>query len=253
METEETTKEKRFSLTEHLEELRIRLVYFLVFLIIAIAISFIFQEQIMQIIRAPHDNTMKLLLLPPQLIALDYMDKFMSYFKLSFITSLIFSIPFGLWQAWRFISAGLYPHERKVVLTYLPLSLILFVAGVLFGYFCLIPITLEFLAGYGDTENIKLFLSLNNYLSLFVILTLALGLSFELPLVMLFFAHIGIVQASFYLSKWKWAIVLIFIFSAVITPTGDPLTMTIFALPLILLYALGILLSLAVQKESKPK
>lgn len=240
---------KRLTLSEHLEELRTRLIYSLIFLIIAIVISFTFQEQIMHIIRAPHDNTMNLIYLPPHLIAFTYSEKFMAYFKLNLIAGIIMATPFGLWQTWKFISAGLYPRERKAILTYLPLSLMLFVTGVLFGYFYLIPITLKFLALYGNTENIKLFLSLNGYLSLFIILTLALGLSFELPLIMLFFSAIGLAPVRVYLSKLRLAIVLIFIFSAAITPTGDPLTMTILALPLIGLYGLGIFLAWLVQKK----
>jgi sec-independent protein translocase protein TatC len=250
---EPALQEKRFTLTEHLRELRRRLIYFVGFLAGVVALSFIFEEEIMRIIRAPHENAMKALSLEAHLIALDYSEKFMAYFKLNLIASLIVAAPFGLWQAWEFIGAGLRPREKKAILLYFPLSLILFAAGVFFGYFYLIPIALRFLAMYGDTESIKLFISLTNYLSLFLMLTLALGLSFELPLVMLFFSAIGLVSAGFYLSKWRLAILLIFILSAVITPTGDPLTMTVLALPLIGLYGLGILLSRLAQKPAAAK
>lgn len=241
---------KRLTLGEHLEELRRRLIYFLIFLVIAIASTFAFQEQIMHIIRKPHDDIMLLLNLPPELYAFGYPEKFMAYFKLNIIAALILAAPFGLWQMWCFISAGLYQKERRIILTYLPLSLVLFIMGVLFGYHYLLPPAFQFLASYGDNEHIKIIFNIDGYLSLFVILTLALGLSFELPLVMLFFSAIGLASPQTYLRKIRLAILLIFIFSAAITPTSDAITMTLFALPLVGLYLLGIILSWLSRKNS---
>lgn len=237
-----THQEKRLTIGEHLAELRLRLIYFLVFLIIAFIISFLIQEQAMYFILKPHLDIMKELNFCKELYAFTYPETFMVYFKVNIIFALIISIPFGLWQMWRFIRAGLYPGERKAVLTYLPISFVLFASGIIFGYLYLIPTTLKFLASYSTNEFITPLFNLNDYLSLFVILTLALGLSFELPLLMLFFSAIGLTSIRFYLTKLKIAIVLIFIFAAVVTPTGDPFTMTIMALPLIGLYLFGILL-----------
>jgi len=240
------TEEKRLSLAEHLEELRRRLIYALISFGIALIICFIFQEEIMKIICKPHFDTLRSLgrnIFPlEKLVAYGYPEKFMSYFKVSLIASLILGAPFALYQMWKFISAGLYEHERKFVLTYTPISLGLFTLGVLFGYFILIPkIMLPFLALYGGTDIAIIIPNFDDYLNLFIGLTLILGLSFEIPLVMLFFSAIGLIPSAFYSRQRRLAIVLIFIFSAIITPTGDAFTLTIVALPLILLYELGII------------
>ena len=248
------TDEKRLSLSEHLEELRWRLIYSLIFFGVALIICFIFQEEIMKIVCKPHFDAMRSLghtVFPVEkLVALEYTEKFMAYFKVCLLASLILGAPFALYQLWKFISAGLYPQERKFVIFYAPLSLGLFVVGVLFGYFVLIPISLRFLALYGGTDIISLTPKLNSYLSLFITLTLILGLSFEIPLVMLFFSAIGLVSPAFYSKQRKLAIVAIFVLSAIITPTTDPWTMTILALPLVLLYEFGIIFS---KLHRKPK
>ncbi|MBI4834226.1 MAG: twin-arginine translocase subunit TatC [Planctomycetes bacterium] len=247
----DVVQEKRLTLGEHLRELRARLICFSIFFLAFFITSFFFQEQIFQIIWWPHHEAMSALKLPADLFALEYPETMLVFLKVNFIVALVFSSPFGLWQAWRFIGAGLYPRERKYVLPYLLLSLVLFITGVLFGYFYLIPTAFQFLAGYGGSEHIKMMITLGDYLSLFVILTLAFGVSFELPVVMLFFSAIGLASTSFYIRKLRLAIVLIFIFAAVITPTSDPFTMTFLALPLVGLYGLGIFLSFLIKRKNK--
>lgn len=241
---------KQLTLGEHLAELRLRLIHSLIFLIIAFIVSFFLQEQVIYFILKPHLDTMEELQLSKKLYAFTYPETFMAYFKINILFAIIISIPFGLWEMWRFIRVGLYPKEKKSVLTWLPISFILFLSGVIFGYFYLIPTAYKFLAAYSTNKFIDPLFNLNNYLSLFVILTLAVGLSFELPLMMLFFSAIGLTSSRFYLAKLKIAIVLIFIFAAVITPTGDPFTMTIMALPLIGLYLFGILLIRLIIKRA---
>lgn len=236
-------EERKLSLGDHLEELRRRVIYSLVFFVLSIIICFVFQDYLMKIVCQPHFKAMESLNLPDSLKYLKYPEKFLSYFKVTIVAAVILTLPFILWQLWGFISAGLYRHEKKHVLAFAPISLILFVLGILFGYYYLIPITLRFFAGYGNEAHFESALTLNYYLSLFLMFTLVVALSFELPLVMVFFSMLGITSAQFYASKRKFAIVLIFIIAAVITPTTDPFTMTLLALPLLVLYEIGILFS----------
>lgn len=237
-------EERKFSLGEHLEELRRRVIYSLVFFGLICIICFIFQEYFMKIICRPHFKAMKSLELSPSLTLLKYPESFLAYFKVTIIAALILTLPFALWQLWKFVGAGLYQHEKKYMLVYMPVSLVLFILGILFGYYYLIPMTLKFFANYGNNSYLDLMLTLNGYLSLFLMFTLLVGLSFELPLVMLFFSALGIVSPRFYLAKLKIAIVVIFIIAAVITPTTGPVAMIVLAVPLMALYGMGILLSM---------
>lgn len=232
-------EEKRLSISEHLEELRMRLVYSAIIFIITLVVCFIFQEHIIKIIIAPHlnishGNTLKIF---------NYPEGFFVYFKASLIAALLLSGPFIIYQLWKFISAGLYHHEKRYVFFYLPFSLILFVGGICFSYFIFIPLMLKFLLYYPDPLLIESSINLNNYFNLFIMLTLIMGIVFELPLIMLFLVQIKIVTPQIYLSKIKISILLAFIIAAIITPSGDPINQTLLAIPLLLLYLLGILLS----------
>jgi sec-independent protein translocase protein TatC len=231
--------EKRLTIGEHLDELRRRLLYSCIVFIVVLAVCFFFQEKILQIVVAPHLKATN----NDKLWPIEYAERFLVYFKSCLIATLALSGPFILYQLWKFIGAGLYPREKKYVLIYLPLSIALFTCGILFCYFIFLPPLLQFLAAYGDAAFLQNKYSLGNYFDLFIMMIIILGLVFELPLVMLFFAHIGLITPKFYWSKFKLWILLAFIIAAVITPTGDPINQTFLAVPLILLYIIGILLS----------
>jgi Tat protein translocase TatC len=235
---------KKLSLGEHLEELRRRVIYSIVFFVIAIIISFIFQEPIIKIIITPHlkvssGNPLKIF---------NYPEGFFVYFKASLIAGFLASLPFILYQFWEFVSGGLYPTEKKYVMFYLPVSLLLFTGGVIFNYFVFLPMLLKFLLYYSNSSFIDSSINLNNYFSLFIMLTLVMGLVFQLPIVMLFLVQIKVVSAKTYWSKIRFSILLAFIIAAIITPSGDPVTQTLLAIPLLLLYIIGIILSYYMPK-----
>ncbi|MBI4712186.1 MAG: twin-arginine translocase subunit TatC [Planctomycetes bacterium] len=238
-------EEKRFSLGEHLEELKNRLIYALVAFGAALVICFVYQNEIMAIICRPHFQTTS-----STLKMFSYPEGFTVYFKSSLIAAAILAAPFALYQLWKFISVGLYPRERKYVMFYLPFSLLLFAAGVAFGYFILIPMGLKFLFIYAPADVVEPVINLNDYFNLFVILTLIVGAMFELPLLMLFFAQIGLLTPKIYVANFKIAVILAFVIAAIVTPTGDPFNQSLLAVPLLLLYGLGILLSLIFVKRS---
>lgn len=240
-------EEKRLSIGEHLEELRRRLIYSAIIFAITTIACLIFQEQIIKIIITPHlkisgGKTLKIF---------NYPEGFFVYFKASLIAGLLLAAPFIIYQLWKFISAGLYHHEKKYILFYLPSSLILFTSGVLFSYFIVIPFMLNFLYYYPDVAFIESTINPNNYFNLFIVFTLVIGGIFELPLVMLFLVQIKLFTPQIYWSKIKISILLAFIIAAIITPTGDPFNQTLLAIPLLLLYIIGIILSYLFLKIGK--
>lgn len=236
-------EKKRVPLAAHLEELRRRFIYSLFAWLSFFIICFIYQNRIMEYICYPHFNTMQKLNLPITLKILRYQESFLAYFKVTLVASLLLVMPFVLSQVWKFISVGLYPHERKHVTTYAPFSFMLFLLGVAFGYFVFIPMMLKFLASYGDKNHVELVLTLNGYLNLFIILTMVLGIMFELPLVMVFLSVTGLVHPNWFAKNRKLAIIIAFILAAIITPTGDPVNQILLAIPLIILYETGIIIS----------
>jgi sec-independent protein translocase protein TatC len=180
---------------------------------------------------------------PQKLMNLKYTEAFMAYFLLALIASFVLAFPFISWQIWGFISVGLYRRERMIVYKFVPFSVLLFAAGVLFGYFILIPTALGFLASYGNQDVMQNSFTLGFYLSLIAMLTLITGLIFETPLVMYIIARIGLVSAKGFASFRKYFIVIAFVIAAVVTPTPDAVTQLCLAIPLILLYEFGILLA----------
>lgn len=177
-----------------------------------------------------------------QLQVIRYPESFLASVKISLIFGLIFSAPWVLWQLWLFVAEGLYEPERRAIRTFFPLSVGLFASGVLFGYFVMVPISLKFLGGWAPPEAVEANFTLEEYLNLFFIFTLALGVLFLLPVVMLVLDRVGILGLATYRRRRKYALLIIAVTAAVITPTGDPITLMLLAGPLYLLYELGIVL-----------
>jgi Tat protein translocase TatC len=184
-------------------------------------------------------------------ISLTYPGPFIAHIKLALITALFFSIPFIGYQLWKFVSAGLYPTERKGVILFAIPSFALFIAGCLFGYFILIPYALYFLQIYPDRADIQPIFSIAGYLDLVLLLTIIIGLIFEVPLIMLFLAKAGLVSHKTFSKGRKIAILLSVILAAFITPP-DIFSQIILALPMILLYEVGIILCRIFVKAGKP-
>ena len=177
-----------------------------------------------------------------QPVTLNVQEAFMTYMKVSFISGLVISSPWIFYQLWLFVAAGLYPHERKYVHTYLPMSIGLFLGGVSFCFYAVLPTVLDFLLGYNSRMLITAQIRISEWINFAVMLPLMFGLSFQLPLAMLFLAKINIFQVKNYIDQWRLAVLAISIISMVLTPTPDPMTMMMMMIPLCLLYTLGILL-----------
>jgi Tat protein translocase TatC len=178
-----------------------------------------------------------------------YLESFMAYLKVAFIFGIFLALPFILYELWKFIGAGLYPQEQKYVVTLLPFSLGLFGVGILFGYFAMIPVGLQFLASWG-IEDVDLNFTLDNYIGLFFTLTLILGLVFQTPLVMIFLAKIGVTNVPIY-RKFRRVAIFIGVCLAVILTPPDPFSWILMAIPMVFLYEVGILTCTFLARREK--
>ncbi|MFQ5712462.1 MAG: twin-arginine translocase subunit TatC [Candidatus Scalinduaceae bacterium] len=239
MEEDKEVEGQRLPISEHLEELRRRIIYSILIVIGFFFISWFFKSKILDIMKKPHDLAMENLGLSQSLQVLSYQEGFYAYIKLCLITAIFMGYPVVAHQIWKFVEAGLYKRERTYVKIFAPISSIAFIIGVLFGYFVLIPFGLQFLIKILGAE-IQPIITMSQYINLVTLLTLALGIVFQLPLVMLFISKIGVLKAEDFI-KWRmYAVLIIFILAAMITPP-DPFTQVMTALPMIALYEVGIL------------
>lgn len=163
----------------------------------------------------------------------------MIWMKAGLVLGVVLASPYIFWQIWNFVAAGLYPHEKKYVHLYLPFSLALFFAGAALCFYFVIPSVLDWLLTFNSTLNIDPDPRISEWIGFVLFLPLGFGISFQLPLVMLMLNRIGLISIELYLSKWRIAILIIFIISMVLTP-ADPVSMLFMAVPLTFLYFLGI-------------
>lgn len=240
----------RMTFGEHLEELRQRLLYSVIGVALAVGICLFWQQELMWAVTWPHRSAQESLGHSPELEVFDYADRFMIPMKVAMIFGLALAAPVVLWQMWKFIAAGLKPHERKYAMICGPASLLLFFAGAVFGYLILIPVTLKFLGSFGaDWNQFKDSIALDKYLDMFFALTVAAGAIFEIPLIMTFLSFVGIVPPKTFASWRKMEILVAAILGAVLTPGGDLISMSSLAVPIIVLYEVGILAGRLVYRD----
>lgn len=174
------------------------------------------------------------------LVNINLAAPFFVHMSTAFWMSVVTAAPYLFFEVWHFVSPALYPHERRGVQKALCVGTVMFFIGVLVGYFMVYPLTLRFLATYQLSASIENQISLNSYIDNFMMLVLCMGLAFELPLVTWLLSLLGVVNRSLLRKYRRHALVLIVIVAAVITPTGDPFTLTVVSVPLYLLYELSI-------------
>jgi sec-independent protein translocase protein TatC len=229
-------------LREHLEELRSRLIKSVIAVLITTLFSFIFAKEIFSLLQSRAGNI--------SLIYVEMTEMIETYCVVALTSGLILALPFLIYQLIVFIRPGLTNKEKHYLYIFLPSVFLCFAAGVLFGFFILIPPATEFLISFGReiaTPQIRI----GNYISLMARLLFAIGLCFETPLIMFFLAKIHILNTDFLSRYRKFAFVGAFIIGAVITPTFDPVNQTLVALPLYILFEAGILLAKIARRGEK--
>jgi len=231
--------EKKLPLTSHLQELRKRLILSFVAIGVGFGLCYTFADTIFNILAAPLSDLLKTK--GGSLVFISVAEAFFTYMKVAFIAGVILTSPFILYQIWAFVAPGLYQKEKRYVIPFVAGGSLFFALGVLFGYFVAIPFGFKFLLSYA-TDFIKPMPSMKEYLSFTIKFLLAFGLVFEFPVVLVLLAKIGIIDAKMLARQRKYAILLIFVFAAVMTPP-DIISQVLMALPLMGLYELSIIFS----------
>ncbi|HEY4196831.1 MAG TPA: twin-arginine translocase subunit TatC [Mucilaginibacter sp.] len=188
-----------------------------------------------------------------QLINTEMAGQFTLQIDSSLMIGLVLGIPYLLFELWKFIKPALHEKERKAASGFVFYASVLFLTGVLFGYYVITPVSLNFLAGYTVSTSIQYLFSIDSYISSVATLTIATGLVFELPILVYILASLGILTPKFMRESRRYAIVIILIVAAIVTPTPDMLTMTVVAIPLFLLYEASISVASVVEKRRKKR
>ena len=233
------------SLVGHLGELRKRITWAAVAIVICCIGAFIEKKYVFAVLMQPLKHTPYA---GQKLLAFTATEPFMAILKISIYAGLIISLPIILWQFWAFIMPALYENERKNIFPYVALTTGLFLGGVVFGYYVVLPIGLKWLLQF-SAGQFTVMLHVDAYVSFVSLFLLAFGVVFELPLVMMLLAWSGIVDYKKMAKVRKWAILVEAVVAMVITPSQDPISMMLMLIPLMILYEFGIWLSRIVSKR----
>lgn len=224
---------EQMSLMEHLEELRSRLVKSSIAVLICTVVSLMFTSTILQILIQPYGQ---------KIIAIEPTEAIVVYFRVALTSGFILAAPFVFYQLLMFIMPGLEANEKKYIFIALPIATLLFLIGISFAWFLMIPTAIGFLSSW-ETDIFVTEWRSNAYIPFVTSLIFWIGVSFELPLVIFFMAKVGWVTPEFLIRQWQFAVVIAAIAAAMITPTVDPINMFIVMVPLLILYGISILFS----------
>lgn len=226
---------------DHLEELRKRIIYSVIAVAVGFAICWWKVERIYDFVQRPIIDALQKNGMADKLVYLNPTEPFNLYLKTAALAGLFLTSPFVLYQVWMFISPGLYRKEKKYVVPFMVSTISLFTCGGYFGYRIVYPAALNFLIDFG--KQFKPMITINEYTQLFLSIILGMGVIFEIPILVFFLSLMGIVSAGFMWKNFRYAILVIFIIAAIVTPTTDILNMCIFAAPMVALYAISILIA----------
>jgi sec-independent protein translocase protein TatC len=231
--------EGKMSLLEHLDELRKRIIRACLGVLVGILLGFFYINEIFNFVLQP---TIRAMPAGRTLIYTRPGEAFSMYVTVSLITGAILASPFIMYQVWKFIAPGLYSNEKRFAIPFVLFSTIGFVGGALFNHFIAFPFMMIFFASF-NTQSVAFMPRLEDVFSLYSKMLLGLGVIFQMPTVVFFLAKMKMVTARFLVKQFKYAFLLFFIAAAVITPTGDPVNMTIFAAPMVVLYGMSIIIA----------
>ena len=245
--------EKKSTVSEHLIELRSRILKSIIFLIFAFVICYIFSDKIYNFLVNPYAEAVKGDGNNRRLIFTALHETFLTYLKLAFFAAFFVSCPLILIQIWKFIAPGLYKDEKLALLPFLVATPILFLLGGMLVYYLIMPLAIEFFLSFETSSvngslPIQLEAKVNEYLSLIMRLILAFGISFQLPVFLTLLAKVGFINSEYLKTRRKYVVIIIFSMAAILTPP-DPITQIGLALPLLLLYEISIYTVKLVEKK----
>jgi sec-independent protein translocase protein TatC len=244
---EERPGERYLTILEHVEELRFRLFISAAFIVVGLGVSVFFGEKIIDFLKQPAEERnpdFRLQFIEP-------FELFVTYFRVSLLGGLILGMPMIVYQGLRFVSPGLEPNERRWLYMTVVGTFLLFIGGVAFAYYIALPPALDFLLDFGGGDLAEPNIRVGSYVDFVTRLLFWTGVSFQTPLVVMYLARFGIVTAGQLVRWWRIAIVGAFVIAAIVTPTIDPVTQSLVAGPIIVLYFLGIVLAFFVQPRRR--
>ena len=229
------SEESKLPFTTHLEELRRRLIYAVVAIVLGAIIAFLFAKQLFYFLAQP---LVKILPANQPMIFTALTEAFFTYFKVALLAGFFLASPVVFYQLWKFIAPGLYEHEKKFVIPFVIFATLFFILGGAFAYYIVFPFGFKFFLGF-STDYLKLLPKMSEYFSLSLKLIFAFGIVFEMPVITFFLAKMGVLNGEMLSSKRRYAIVLVFVIAALLTPP-DVGTQLLMAGPLILLYEVSV-------------
>jgi len=240
-------QDSNMSFMSHLSELRKRLMYSALGLVVGMAVAAFFVDYLVEMVllHPAIEHSLKLQNLKP-------FGQPILYFKIIFIAGFVITLPYLIYQLWKFISPGLYINEKKWVVWITLSASFSFILGILFSYFVMLPSMVTFAASFGS-KSIENVIDINEYMSFYITMMLASGLVFELPILSFILTNIGIINSKFLRKYWRHSMIAILIIAAIVTPTPDPVTQLVFAAPLVILYESSIWVAKLVEKRKAHK
>lgn len=226
----------RMSFLDHLDELRKRLTHAIVALLVGFLAAFAFAQQAQEFVMKPLLAT-----LPPgdSFVYTEPGEQFFLFIKIAAILGLLISSPYVMLQVWLFIAPGLYANEKKLAVPFVLFSSSLFLAGAAFSHYLAFPMAFQFFASF-STEQVRFMPRISPVFSMYAWLLLAMGVMFQLPMLVMVLARMGLVTAGFLARNIKYAVLIIFVVAAVASPGGDPVSQTVTAAPMLVLYVVSI-------------
>lgn len=240
----EDSSDVEMSFLDHIEELRWRIIYALVGILVFTIVAWIFIDPLVEIVllKPARDANASLQNLRP-------FGQLFLYVQVAIIVGIVASLPNIFYQLWKFIAPALKKKERKYILWIVFFSTFCFLVGIAFAYFVMLPLAMKFAAKFGTVEIANEF-AIDEYMSIIISVMLAAGVVFELPMVSFFLSKLGILTPTFMRKYRRHAIVIILVLAAILTPGADPVSQVILAVPLVLLYEISIFISKISSKKS---
>lgn len=244
-----TADPKELSFWDHLEELRWRILRTIIYVVVAAAASWIFREQMLDMLRFPAEAGAAMAGIEDfEFRIFEAPGGFILMMQIALVAGLILAAPGAIIEMWLFVEPALEKHERRWVVLIVPLATLLFLGGVAFCYW-ISPKAFAFFFRFNQSMGVEVELTLTPYLYFLMRLLLVFGVAFELPLVLTFLSAVGIVTQKQLIAWWRHAVLVIFIFAAIATPTTDPATMSFMAGPMVLLYLVSVWLAGLFEKR----
>ncbi len=234
------------TILEHLQELRTRLIWCVIGLVVGVVISTIFTHQLLEFLIQPAKDRAP----EAHIVSNKVLGNFTTYFKVSLLGGLIIAMPVFVYQALMFVLPGLTPQEKKWVLPIVFGIFVCFAIGVAFAYYVTLPPAMSFLLNF-NKDTAENFITITDYIDFTTRMLFWIGVTFETPIFILALASFGVITGRKLLSWWRYVIVLAFLIAAIVTPTPDPLTQTLVAVPMLGLYGIGVVLAFLFGRDRR--